>query len=56
MERQLDAELIAIKAKIVAMGGYVERAVEEATLALSRREKHRLQQVRLYEDQVNKSH
>jgi phosphate transport system protein len=56
MERQLDTELIAIKGKIVAMGGYVERAVEEATLALSRREKHRLQQVRIYEDQVNKAH
>lgn len=56
METQLDTEIGQIKSKIISMGGFVERAVEEVTAALSQREVNRLALVRKYEDEVNRAH
>jgi phosphate transport system protein len=56
MERHFDAELKTLKEKILAMGGMVEKAIEEATQALIARETGRLQEVYKLEGRINRSH
>jgi phosphate transport system protein len=56
MQRQIDVELNALRATILAMGQAVERAVDEATGGLIERNAERLDQVRAIEDQINLFH
>ncbi len=56
MERQFHTELRQLKDQILAMGGYVERAIEEATQALIRREPERFERVEECEQKINQAH
>lgn len=56
MERHFHTELKQLKDKILAMGGYVERAIEEATQALIRREPDRFAKVMDCEQKINQAH
>lgn len=56
MERHLDIELIELKSKIVAMAGFCERAVEEATIALTRNDESRIKKVLEFEKYINLAH
>ena len=56
MQRHFDAELGELKKRILAMGGYVEKAIEEATQSLLLREPKRLDAVFEYEDEINRAH
>jgi phosphate transport system protein len=52
----LDNELYSLKEKILAMGGHVEKAIEESTQAIIRREPNRFQLVKDYEKKINLYH
>jgi phosphate transport system protein len=56
MQRHFDIELGELKKKILTMGGYVEKAIEESTQALLQREPFRFQTVSHYEDLINRAH
>jgi phosphate transport system protein len=56
MERYFDTELRALKERILAMGGCVERAIEEATQALIERRPERFEQVFTLERSINQAH
>jgi phosphate transport system protein len=56
VERHFHAELRQLKDQILAMGGYVERAIEEATQALIRREPERFAKVMECEAKINQAH
>lgn len=56
MERHFHTELRQLKDQILAMGGYVERAIEEATQALIRREPERFAKVMEAETKINQAH
>lgn len=56
MERRFEAELKDLKNRILAMGGYVEQAIEFATLALNERNVKKLDQVHELEKKVNEAH
>ncbi len=56
MERHFDIELRALKEQILAMGGCVEKALEEATQALILREPARFDRVYELEKQINEAH
>jgi phosphate transport system protein len=56
MERHFEAELMELKHKILAMGGYVERAIEESTQALLERRAERFEQVYALEREIDRSH
>jgi len=56
MIRHFDAELGELKKKILTMGGYVEKAIEESTQALLQREPFRFQTVSHYEELINRAH
>jgi phosphate transport system protein len=56
MHRHFDEELKDLKDRILAMGGHVERAVEESTQALLLRQTDRLKQVYELEDHINREH
>ena len=56
MDRAVHHELRQIKDKLLSMGGYVERAVEEATQALITRSHLRLGQVFELEEKINVCH
>ena len=56
MERQIDAEIRELKELILAMGGLVEKSIEEATQALILREPARFQAVYDIEKQINRHH
>src|SRR4051794_15027500 len=56
MNRHFDTELSSLKEKILAMGGYVEKAVEEATKAILQRENGGLQRVAELERKINEYH
>lgn len=56
MYRHFDDELKDLKDRILAMGGLVERAVEESTQALLLRQPDRLKQVYELEDRINREH
>jgi phosphate transport system protein len=56
VERHFHTELRQLKDQILAMGGYVERAIEEATQALIRREPERFEKVEECEKKINQAH
>jgi len=56
MLRHVDIELRTLKEKILAMGGCVESAIEEATQALIEREPKRFVKVHELEKQINMAH
>jgi phosphate transport system protein len=56
MERHFDGELKTLKEKILAMGGMVEKAIEEATLGLVNREPQRFDAVHKLEGRINTAH
>lgn len=56
MERHFDSELRQLKEKILAMGGCVERAIEEATQALIERKPERFENVFELEKSINQAH
>jgi phosphate transport system protein len=55
VDRAVNQELRRIKDKLLAMGGFVERAVEEATQALIQRSHMRLTEVFELEEKINTS-
>jgi len=56
MERHFDTELRSLKEQILAMGGNVESAIEEATQALLLREPARFDRVYELEKSINLAH
>lgn len=56
MYRHFDDELKDLKDRILAMGGHVESAVEEATQALLLRQPERFKVVYELEDKINREH
>lgn len=56
MFRHFDSELSGLKEKILAMGGLVERSIEEATQAIFKREPERFEFVRSFEERINEHH
>lgn len=56
MERQFETELKELKNKILAMGGYVEQAIDKATQALNDRNPRKLDDVHELERKVNEAH
>ncbi len=56
MDRQIAVELQQLKEKILAMGGYVEVAIQEATRALIERAPQRLAKVYEVEAKINQAH
>jgi phosphate transport system protein len=56
MDRQFDTELQKLKQQILAMGGYVEQALEEATRALMDRTPERFDRVHELEKKINLAH
>lgn len=56
MERHFESELRSLKERILAMGGAVERAVEEATQALIERKPEKFEKVHELEKTINQSH
>jgi phosphate transport system protein len=56
MERRFEEELKSLKTRLLAMGEYVEKAIEEATLALITREPERFAAVHEIEKKINQYH
>lgn len=55
MERRFETELKDLKNRILAMGGYVEQAIERATQALQERNAKKLEDVYSLEKKINES-
>ncbi len=56
MERHFDIELRELKDTILSMGGYVEKALEEAIQGLVKREPERFKLVHEWEAKINEAH
>lgn len=56
MERHVDSELRELKQRILAMGGLVEKAIEESTQALLQRDPSRFERVYEMEKEINQHH
>ncbi len=56
MERHLDNQLEQLKKLILTMGGHVERAISEATIALKTRDLERFKAVHDVESKINEEH
>lgn len=56
MERRFEGELKDLKSKILAMGGYVEQAIDKATQALQERNAKKLEEVHALEKKINEAH
>jgi phosphate transport system protein len=56
MERHFDIEMKKLREKLLAMGGCVERTIEEATRALIEREPQRFTEVFELEKRINRDH
>lgn len=56
MERRFETELKDLKNRISSMGGYVEQAIERATLALQERSAKKLDEVHALEKKINEAH
>jgi phosphate transport system protein len=56
MDRHIQVEIQELKERILAMGGYVELAIQEATEALIQRAPGRLIRVHELEQKINKAH
>lgn len=56
MERRFESELKELKSRILAMGGFVEQAIEKATKALQERNTALLDEVHATERKINEAH
>ena len=56
MQRRFETELKQLKSSILAMGGFVEQAIERATAALVNRDKSTLNEVYKLEERINEKH
>ncbi len=56
MDRSIDAGLGKLKDKLLVMGGFVEKAIEEATIGLVESKPERFKKVHEYETTVNQLH
>ena len=56
MQRRFESELKDLKARILAMGGYVEQAIDKSTQALRDRNPKLLDEVHQLEHKINESH
>lgn len=56
MERRFEGQIKEVKAQILAMGGFVEQAIEKATQALNERNAKKLEEVHLLEAKINELH
>lgn len=56
MERHFHGELRELKDRILSMGGYVEKALEEAIQGLVKREPERFKLVHEWESKINEAH
>lgn len=56
MERQFDSQIDELKKLILTMGGYVEKALDEATQALMTRDVERFKIVHQIEQRINEDH
>lgn len=56
MHRTIEEEIRALREKLLAMGGFVEKAIEDATEALIERKTERLKSVFEYEQKINAAH
>ena len=56
MERRFEGELKELKGQILAMGGFVEQALDRALQALSERNETKLAEVHRLETKINKAH
>lgn len=56
MERQVDNQIDQLKNLILAMGGYVEKALDEAVQALIQRDMDAFQKVHTIEERINSDH
>lgn len=56
MDRSIDTGLAKLKDKLLLMGGYVEKAIEEATLGLVEAKSERFIRVHEFEKTVNQLH
>jgi phosphate transport system protein len=56
MERHFHGELRELKDKILSMGGFVEKALEEAVQGLVKREPERFKLVHRWEAEINRAH
>jgi phosphate transport system protein len=56
MERHVDTQIDDLKKLILTMGGYVEKALDEATQALIKRDVERFKIVHQIENKINEDH
>jgi phosphate transport system protein len=56
MERQFDSQLVTLKAQIMAMGGIVERALDQGIQALIERNVEGFKKIHLAEEKINQEH
>jgi phosphate transport system protein len=56
MQRQFETQLKDLKSRILAMGGFVEQAIDLATEALQQRDTEKLARVHPLEAQINQAH
>jgi phosphate transport system protein len=56
MERRFESELKDLKSRILAMGGFVELAIEKATMALQARNPALFDEVHAVERKINQAH
>ena len=56
METRVESELKDLKSRILAMGGFVEQAVEKATQALADRDIKKIDEVMQIEGKINEAH
>jgi phosphate transport system protein len=56
MERQVDSQIDHLKNLILTMGGYVEKALDEATQALIQRNMESFKKVHSIEERINEDH
>ena len=56
MERQVDNQITVLKNLILTMGGYVEKALDEAMLAITSKDASRFAKVHEIENHINEDH
>jgi phosphate transport system protein len=56
VERNIDSEIGRLREKLLSMGGYVEKAIEEATQALIENQPNRFDRVHEFEEKINQLH
>ena len=56
MERRFETELKDLKSRILAMGGFVEQAIDRATQALQERSLKKIEEVQAIEAKINEAH